>query len=1076
MSSIIHRNQTKSHTYARYLDNVRSSALWNTNAPISHKGNLINNSNTETQDPTALVWSEIIRKFLKHNPSRTLNAQAATVDQAIHVALNRAANIYGYDYDQIHLTDQPEIGKIALAPLLSTEEDKEQIIQLVDKLHLATSTTPTTEHDSTEIGSSRATADHNAAKIVVGFGYYALGNHAKSIEVLEGIVDSSTSEINDSNEVGIQSLPQQSEKYDHTLLVLSRTILALAYEQTGAESGTIINAYKKVLSTHSKCLSNLSIIVGNEGYEEMQSWVETALYRYALTSRKPSQEIIALEAHRAYHAHSRYWPNSFRLCKRATFYKSYLNLLIETSKTGRWMAPAGGGISSVLNLNSSNLTLASEASSAFRLDWRGEVSSVERSYEKVLRQALTFPKSGSTNTAVLDFIELVVEAWRVGGCLEREAGHVIEILYRTCQQTFHSQRILRHLVTVLAAKQTWGEAMATVELYVQLVMKAKEIEDAEAAAAGDHDSEEDFINTVLLGARIAIKYQADPDQAAKLVAHALALVEAKRTSSAPVSKEVEARVECFAGIAAGARAQLADRETRPDLHKAYLSHLTHASTLDPTAFKTFYHLAFAQAELRDIDAGLASARKAVELNSNHKHAWHLLALLTTASKEHRLALDIVEVGLTNADDSEGSSEAGGDGIQTPRLNALSLPSLHESNIEPTTKNDRLTSNGPIPTPDRSPEESSSDAFSTPRRDGFLVVPNAAGRSGSTSRTSAAPPVSFPSSNATVMGFDPIEDLEAMVQLRMTKNVILEALDGPEVAMSDQQALFAYFATIAPHLKTSSQVFSKPSLYADTVPTKFIGNDGGGVGTSTPRSKSRIRRKLIGKKGSKDANGVLGSSPSKPPSRNRTMSISLRNHLQTNPATEGRAGTSGPASVKSGLTNLEQDQNGDREGDPTEVGSRPSKLLQSLWLMSAATFRRWGKMDECRGAIQEAETLDAEEAEVWVQYGLYSLAMSELGLAIEGLSKALGYADTHVGAVVHTARILKEEGSLELAEGLLEDLTLTEGWDVPEAWFLLAQIYQATDRAQRGRDCLVYALGLEQTKPIRPLKLAVPRCL
>ncbi len=35
-------------------------------------------------------------------------------------------------------------------------------------------------------------------------------------------------------------------------------------------------------------------------------------------------------------------------------------------------------------------------------------------------------------------------------------------------------------------------------------------------------------------------------------------------------------------------------------------------------------------------------------------------------------------------------------------------------------------------------------------------------------------------------------------------------------------------------------------------------------------------------------------------------------------------------------------------------------------MSAATFRRSGKMEQARGAIQEAEVRDDENPNVWVQ--------------------------------------------------------------------------------------------------------------
>jgi hypothetical protein len=38
----------------------------------------------------------------------------------------------------------------------------------------------------------------------------------------------------------------------------------------------------------------------------------------------------------------------------------------------------------------------------------------------------------------------------------------------------------------------------------------------------------------------------------------------------------------------------------------------------------------------------------------------------------------------------------------------------------------------------------------------------------------------------------------------------------------------------------------------------------------------------------------------------------------------------------------------------------------LWLMSAATFRRLGKIEQAKGAIQEAEVKDEGNPAVWVQ--------------------------------------------------------------------------------------------------------------
>lgn len=47
-------------------------------------------------------------------------------------------------------------------------------------------------------------------------------------------------------------------------------------------------------------------------------------------------------------------------------------------------------------------------------------------------------------------------------------------------------------------------------------------------------------------------------------------------------------------------------------------------------------------------------------------------------------------------------------------------------------------------------------------------------------------------------------------------------------------------------------------------------------------------------------------------------------------------------------------------------ARSNRLLANLWLMSAATFRRLGKIEQARGAIQEAEVRDEANPAVWVQ--------------------------------------------------------------------------------------------------------------
>lgn len=52
--------------------------------------------------------------------------------------------------------------------------------------------------------------------------------------------------------------------------------------------------------------------------------------------------------------------------------------------------------------------------------------------------------------------------------------------------------------------------------------------------------------------------------------------------------------------------------------------------------------------------------------------------------------------------------------------------------------------------------------------------------------------------------------------------------------------------------------------------------------------------------------------------------------------------------------------------PDQRTAREKRLIAELWLTSAATFRRMGKLEQARAAIQEAETLDESNPGLWVQ--------------------------------------------------------------------------------------------------------------
>ena len=117
-------------------------------------------------------------------------------------------------------------------------------------------------------------------------------------------------------------------------------------------------------------------------------------------------------------------------------------------------------------------------------------------------------------------------------------------------------------------------------------------------------------------------------------------------------------------------------------------------------------------------------------------------------------------------------------------------------------------------------------------------------------------------------------------------------------------------------------------------------------------------------------------------------------------------------------------------------------------------------------------------------------MSDNYRAAETFRKALFINPNHVPATIYLSRIYlspiasaaaTEENhvhvqNVDLAAGLLSDLTHGPAWDVPEAWYYLAKAYKLQGRRNRERECLNYALTLSETRGVRDITTAVGWCL
>jgi predicted Zn-dependent protease len=117
-------------------------------------------------------------------------------------------------------------------------------------------------------------------------------------------------------------------------------------------------------------------------------------------------------------------------------------------------------------------------------------------------------------------------------------------------------------------------------------------------------------------------------------------------------------------------------------------------------------------------------------------------------------------------------------------------------------------------------------------------------------------------------------------------------------------------------------------------------------------------------------------------------------------------------------------------------------------------------------------------------------MSDNYRAAEAFRKALFIHPNHIPATVYLSRVYlspitsstttKENNvndqNVDLAAGLLSDLTHGPAWDVPEAWYYLAKAYKLQGRRDRECECLSFALTLSKTRGVRDIATAIGWCL
>jgi hypothetical protein len=211
--------------------------------------------------------------------------------------------------------------------------------------------------------------------------------------------------------------------------------------------------------------------------------------------------------------------------------------------------------------------------------WRREAADAIKLGRQLIGTTSAFPRAGTTNVVVTTFIEAVVALHDVSGALGREASGT---LWWAMNLTFHSQSVLRHLTRILADLGDFTDARRTFELYVQLILKARQSQEPDSElklkgratddlptedeirqqakedddgqqrtggkADGESDSDELFIGALLTGARLLARDLGDPEEAWRYIVLAGDVVNGRMARGMALAGSVVGEVEECRGI------------------------------------------------------------------------------------------------------------------------------------------------------------------------------------------------------------------------------------------------------------------------------------------------------------------------------------------------------------------------------------------------------------------------------------------------------------------------------------------------------------------------------------------------
>ncbi|KAI8890508.1 TPR-like protein [Backusella circina FSU 941] len=692
-----------------------------------------------------------------------------------------------------------------------------------------------------------------------------------------------------------------------------------------------------------------------------------------------------------------------------------------------------------------------------------EIMQLYTTYEKLIYVNAQFPRSGQHSQEVLEFVnKLACDFEMINSTSEQEIRGYIEALNRAAAKTFNSPCVTRHLFMGLMRLGDFEEAEYALHAYLYLTGLESMEEDSRhsvPALASDHfgcftpmpplqehhhvddakksppkseerETLENKVKVLVTAVGMYCKYLCKGTDAVRMAQLAKDVYHEDTIKAlTPSDKHLLLGAEIYRVLGAATSflaSQTFDQTRRPEYHDSALKSLSTSLELDDTSWKTYYQMGYQHAVMRDIQAAIQACTQAVKLYPSHLPSWHLLALLCTCPVKgsFQQALSTCELALYQVATAIPQNRVDySDEVAQQMSLKMTQTRLVEliQGAEPALA---LQSNlfqmfGKIVVPELIPDDSNQmlhEAISNGNTRYGMVL---SGSLGNMSDTNNAFPTQAAERGRIRSASSASLSTQRSLQHGRTRSV--SSFTGRKL-----------------HL---AEMFKGPSDDAASVKSTPVA-----ATTNTNHSKqSLLNPKSLIRKSKKEA-------------------------IQQAMYGEDSYVVSGSSSILSNGTLLEQTSTYmNRPTTQARIQYRNScRMLCDLWLLSAEAFLRAGKYDEALKAVSEAENIDwTTHAGVWCLLGRIRLAQNDPKRAIKAFEKGLVTQPNDVNCRVYLATTFIEQGQLEIAEGLLEAITQGNGWDCASAWYQLSQIYKQTQRIERTKDCLFYALELENTTPILP---------